>query len=491
MILEMKEISKSFVGVKALEDVNFSLEKGEAHALLGENGAGKSTLMKILAGIYLPDKGEVVLKGNSVSIISPSISQQLGISIIHQELNLIPYLTVAENIFLGREPKRFGLVDYKKMVKQTVALLSQFGLELDPTVKVHTLSIGQQQVVEIAKSLSLNAEILIMDEPTAVLTEKETQNLFTIIQRLKNEGVSIIYISHRLNELKYFCDRITVLRDGKLVNTRPLKGLLEREIANLMVGRELKELYPDKLEGSTEDLLQVENFTSIPFFQNISFTLRKGEILGFAGLIGAGRSELASAIFGALKPNSGKLTYKNKHVSFTKPKAAVKEGFGFATEDRKQTGLVLEASISQNMTLPILDKISKWSLVQKRKEKVLVSQKIHELGIKIYDINQPVKHLSGGNQQKVVIAKWLLAGTELFILDEPTRGIDIGAKAEIYSLIHNLAKSGKGVIVISSELPELLGLCSRIIVMNKGTIAGELKHNEATEEAIMALATGV
>ncbi|PZE20083.1 sugar ABC transporter ATP-binding protein [Paenibacillus xerothermodurans] len=487
----MKAVSKTFYGVKALDTVDFSLEAGEVHALLGENGAGKSTLMKIIAGIYQPDNGEITLKGRPVHIASPAVSQRLGIAIIHQELNLNPYMTVAENIFMGREPRKLGFVDFKKMEADTVRLLEQLGLMIDPRAKVASLSIGEQQIVEIAKALSINAEILIMDEPTAVLTDRESDKLFALIHRLKNRGVAIIYISHRLSELKLICDRMTVLRDGKHVITRPFDGITEREIANLMVGRELKELYPDKPSKFGENILQVEDLTCEPYFRNISFSLKQGEILGFAGLIGAGRTELASALFGDKRIQSGTVYYKGSRLHVKSPIDAVRYGLGFATEDRKQSGLLLDMSVTQNTTLPSLAGISRFGFIRRKMENRLVREKVTELKIKANQVDRAVKHLSGGNQQKVVLAKWLVAETELFFLDEPTRGIDVGARREIYNLISELAAQGKGIIVISSELPELLGLCNRIIVMHQGRVTGELDHTESTEEKIMALAAGV
>jgi ABC-type sugar transport system ATPase subunit len=491
LILEMKAISKVFYGVKALDDVHFDLQKGEVHALLGENGAGKSTLMKILAGIHQPEEGEVLLHGKAIHIASPSASQRLGISIIHQELNLNPYMTVAENIFMGREPRRLGFVDFSRMEKETVALLDQLGLEINPKERVASLSIGEQQIVEIAKALSLRSEILIMDEPTAVLTERESDKLFKLIDRLKRQGVAIIYISHRLNELKHFCDRMTVLRDGKHVTTRVFGDITEREIANLMVGRELKELFPEKPAEFGQDLLRVDGLTCEPYFRDISFSLRKGEILGFSGLIGAGRTEMASAIFGDKRIQAGTIQYQGKPFKARSPSEAVRSGLGFATEDRKQSGLLLEMSVAQNTTLPSLKRISRFGFIRRSVERDVVNRKVQELKIKVNEIDRPVKHLSGGNQQKVVLAKWLVAETELFFLDEPTRGIDVGARREIYNLISDLAHAGKGVIVISSELPELLGLCNRIIVMHQGQVTGVLDHTEASEEKIMALAAGV
>ncbi|MFF2481450.1 sugar ABC transporter ATP-binding protein [Paenibacillus sp. NPDC058071] len=492
MVLEMRNISKSFFNVKALQAVDLDLRKGEVHALVGENGAGKSTLMKILAGIYQPDEGEIWLNGELVALSSPTVSQRHGISIIHQELNLIPYMTVAENIFLGRERKRLGLFsNIGEMIRETEKLIARFELDLNPRALVSSLSIGERQIVEIAKAISMNAEILIMDEPTAVLEEREAQKLFDLIQQFKSEGVSIIYISHRLNELKRFCDRITVLRDGGYVCTSPIEGLSEKEIANLMVGRELNDLYPAVREQFGEELLRVEGLTRRPSFEDVSFSVRRGEIIGFAGLIGAGRTELAHTLFGDWKPDSGIVYWKGKPVSFRQPAEAVKAGIGFATEDRKDTGLFLNMSVSQNVSVTCPDKISRWSFLRKQSESRLVQQNVEQLRVKAPKLNRPVKNLSGGNQQKVVLAKWLAAESELFILDEPTRGIDVGAKGEIYELISQLAAQGKAVIVISSELPELLGLCNRILVMHHGRIKGELDHSVANEQNVMALAAGV
>ncbi|WP_239618324.1 sugar ABC transporter ATP-binding protein [Cohnella mopanensis] len=492
MILEMKGITKTFYGVKALQDVSFELRKGEVHALVGENGAGKSTLMKVLAGIHVPDKGAIELKGKAVHIGSPHLSQKLGISIIHQELNLVPHMSVAENIFLGREQKVAGLFsNFKGMIGQTKQLLDQFGLKLNPSEPIYNLSIGERQIVEIAKALSMKSEIMIMDEPTAVLEESEANQLFTLIRRFKEQGVSIIYISHRLHELKGICDRITVLRDGQNVTTRSLEGLAERDIANLMVGRELKEMYPARPERFGDELLKVEGLTLAPHFEDIHFHVKRGEIIGFAGLIGAGRTELMRTLFGDWKAQSGTVVWKGEPIRIRNPLDAVKLGFGFATEDRKGSGLLMEMNVAQNMTLSNPAKVSRWNLIRRKSEIKVVRDKIQELNIKAKALNGPVKNLSGGNQQKVVIAKWLVSDSELFIMDEPTRGIDVGARSEIYNLIVRFATEGKAVIVISSELPELLGLCNRIYVMHRGRLKGEIHESDANEQNIMAMATGL
>ncbi|BFT74517.1 sugar ABC transporter ATP-binding protein [Paenibacillus sp. P36] len=491
-MLVMKNISKAFNGMNALANVNLVLKRGEVLALVGENGAGKSTLMKILAGIHEPDEGEILLDGKQVKIHSPTSSQKLGIGIIHQELNLISHMTVAENVFLGREPRKLGIfTDKENMVAETRQLLESFHLDLDPNAKIHSLSIGQQQIVEIVKALSLDASILIMDEPTAVLEERESARLFELIRKFKERGTSIIYISHRLNELRLFCDTVTVMRDGQHVTTLPMSELTERSIANLMVGRELNELFPSKASKFGEEVLKVENLSLKPYFDNVNFSIRKGEVVGFSGLVGAGRTELARTLFGDWKPDTGRVYWKGKQVHLRNPVDAVALGFGFATEDRKQSGLFLDMSIAQNITIAVPKKVSKWQVINRKTEDQTVDRKVKELNIKVNKVTQPVKSLSGGNQQKVVIAKWLATDCELFILDEPTRGIDVGAKSEIYHLISQFAAEGKAVIVISSELPELLGLCNRILVMHRGTIHGELDHTEANEQKIMALAAGI
>lgn len=491
-MLAMKGITKQFYGVKALEDVSFELRKGEVHALVGENGAGKSTLMKVLAGIYSPDEGTIELNGRTIQIGSPQQSQKHGFAIIHQELNLVPYMSVAENIFLGRERRTAGVFsNFRAMVEETRRLLDQFGLALDPEAKVSTLSIGEMQIVEIVKALSVNSEVLIMDEPTAVLEEREAGRLFELIRRFKAQGVSIVYISHRLHELKGICDRITVLRDGRNVVTRELEGLTERDISNLLVGRELKDMYPARLSRFGEELLKVEGLTLAPHFENISFSIRSGEIVGFAGLIGAGRTELMRTLFGDWQAQRGTVEWKGKPVAIRNPLDAVRLGFGFATEDRKGSGLLLEMNAAHNMTLASPAKISRWQLIRRKSESEIVGDKIRELNIKAKSLNGPVKHLSGGNQQKVVIAKWLVSDTELFIMDEPTRGIDVGARSEIYNLIVRFASEGKAVIVVSSELQELLGICNRIYVMHHGTLRGELAAEDANEQNIMAMATGL
>ncbi len=488
----MKDVSKSFLGVKALHKVRFDLKKGEVHALVGENGAGKSTLMKIIAGIHQPDEGEILLHGKPVALSSPTVSQRHGIAIIHQELNLVPGMSVAENIFLGREPKKRGVFsDFKFMVSETRKLLERFELILDPKATVGKLSIGEQQIVEIAKAMSMNAEVLIMDEPTAVLEERESRKLFELIQQFKSKGVSIVYISHRLNELKGFCDRLTVLRDGHYVNTLPMDGLSERDIANMMVGRELSDLYPARRRQPGEEILRVEQLTLKSHFQDVSFSVRRGEIVGFAGLIGAGRTELARTVFGDWQPERGQIYWKGRKADFRDPLSAVSAGIALATEDRKQSGLFLEMSVTNNISVTTPRKISKWNFVRRHAENRLVAEFIGKLNVKVKKPSRPVKHLSGGNQQKVVLAKWMAAESELFILDEPTRGIDVGAKREIYERIAELAEEGKGIIVISSELPELLGLCDRIIVMHHGKITGELDHAAANEQNVMALATGL
>jgi ABC-type sugar transport system ATPase subunit len=415
VILEMQGISKAFNGVQALQNVKLQLREGEALALVGENGAGKSTLMNILAGIHEADEGEILINGKHVKISSPLASQKMGIGIIHQELHLIPHMTIAENVFLGRESRKMGLfADRKQIVEKTQQLLQSFHLNLDPNARIHTLSIGEQQIVEIVKALSLNAKILIMDEPTAVLEERESQQLFELIRKFKARGTAIVYISHRLSELKLFCDHITILRDGQYVTTQPMPGLNEHEIANLMVGRELSELYPVKSSEFGEVILKVKQLTRAPFFNNVSFDVRKGEVIGFSGLVGAGRTELARTLFGDWQPHSGKIFWKGQKIAWRSPIDAVEAGIGFATEDRKQTGLFLDMSLKHNVTMTNPRKISKWQFIRAQSENALVEQKLKELKIKAKHITQPVKSLSGGNQQKIVIAKWLPIASSLF-----------------------------------------------------------------------------
>lgn len=492
-ILEMRNIRKEFPGVLALDNACIEVKKGEVHILTGENGAGKSTLMKILAGAYKKDSGEIILRGKRVEILSPKHAQDLGISMIYQELNLVPYLTVAENIFLGREPvsqKAPFQIDWQQMYKKTKYVLESLHIDINPMAIVKELGIAKQQMVEIAKALSLNSDIIIMDEPTAALTKQEIENLFEIIKRIKNEGVSIIYISHRLEEYAEIGDRVTVMRDGKTIATLNVKDTNIEELIRLMVGRELKEKYPKISILIGEEIFKVKNLERKGVLKNISFSVREGEIVGIAGLVGAGRTELARAIFGADKIDKGEIYVEGKKVNISKPKDAINCGIALVPEDRKGQGLVLSMSVAHNITLATLDKFAGFQKINLSKELATVKEFIQKLKVKTPHYNQKVMYLSGGNQQKVVLAKWLLANSKVFILDEPTRGIDVGGKLEVYLLINELAKNGAGVILISSELPEILGMCDRILVMCRGEIVAELSREEATQEKILYYATG-
>ncbi|MCB0212759.1 MAG: sugar ABC transporter ATP-binding protein [Anaerolineae bacterium] len=493
VLVKMEGIEKWFPGVHALNNCRFELRAGEVHALIGENGAGKSTLMKILSGIYDKDEGTILYKGKEVTIPGPLAAQKLGISIIHQELNLMPHLTIAENIFIGREPRTgFNLLpDDKQINKQTQVVLDRMRLKLNPRTKVGNLSVAQQQMVEIAKSLSFNANVLIMDEPTAALTEAEIEELFKFVNELRENGVGIVYISHRLEELKQISDRITVMRDGCYVDTLNTQEATIDQIISLMVGRTIYESAPEVPETqSTENVLEVKNLNRGTSLKDINFTLKKGEILGFAGLMGAGRTEVARAIFGADAIDSGEIYINSKPVRISSPKDAVAHGIGYLSEDRKRYGLAVNSDVETNIVLASFSKFFRmigWIDTKATKEAALHHKQ--SLNIKTPTIQQKVKNLSGGNQQKVVIGKWLTADTDILIFDEPTRGIDVGAKSEIYKLLNELTQQGKSIIMISSELPEILRMSHRVVVMCEGRITGELPIAEATQEKIMKFAT--
>jgi ribose transport system ATP-binding protein len=492
-ILKMENICKSFPGVNALVNVNFELKKGEVHALLGENGAGKSTLMKVLTGVYQKDSGKIFLNDEEVNILNPKDAQKLGISIIHQELNLLPHLTVAENILIGREPMNKDIqfiTDDKKLNNDAKQVLTLLGLNnIDPTTKVKNLSVAMQQMVEIAKALSVNAQILIMDEPTAALTETEINELFKIIKQLKQRGVSIVYISHRMEELNYICDRVTVMRDGQSIKTMNFNETNTEELIRLMVGRKLSEQFPKITCIRGEKILEVKNLTRKDILKNISFSLYKGEILGIAGLMGAGRTELARSIFGADKFDSGKIFIEGKQVTINSPYDAIMNGIAYVSEDRKRDGLLLNLPLCENVTLASLNAITNRGFISVKKEKDVTKSYIKSLDIKTPSVEQKVKYLSGGNQQKVVLAKWLcVKELKVVIFDEPTRGIDVGAKVEVYNLMNQLLQKNIGVIMISSELPEILGMSDRILVMREGEITAEFKREEATQERILSYA---
>jgi len=491
----MRHITKTYPGVRALDNVDFEVAKGEVHALVGENGAGKSTLMKILAGAQPMDSGEILLDGAPVHITSPQKAMDLGISIIYQEFNLVPYLNAAENIFLGREPKGAlpGFINFPVMYAEAQKVIDQLGVRLNVRTPVNRLSIAQQQMVEVAKATSRKASIIAMDEPSATLTEHELESLFDLIRSLKAKGVSIIYISHRLEEIFQIADQVTVLRDGHLVGTNPVAETDRNEIIHMMVGRELKESAAadqKQAAGISAPALTVKNLTRKGVIEDISFTVHRGEVLGVAGLVGAGRTELARAIFGADPIDSGEIWLNGHRVEIRSPRDAIRRGIGLVTEDRKALGLILGMVVRENVSLANLDAVTRVGFVNRREERRVAQRFIQELAIKTPSVEQQVQNLSGGTQQKVVLAKWLFTQSKVLIFDEPTRGIDVGSKVEIYQLMNRLAANGVAIIMISSELPEILGMSDRILVMHEGRISGELSRKDATQEKIMWLATG-
>jgi ribose transport system ATP-binding protein len=490
-VLEMRHIRKTFPGVVALDDVAFDLRRGEVHILLGENGAGKSTLMKILSGAYQKSAGQIILDGVEVEIKNPKHAQTLGISIIYQEFNLIPHLSIGENILLGREPKRLpGMIDQRAIFHNAKHALSELGLSIDPRKLIKELRVAEQQMVEVAKALSLYARILIMDEPTAALTEHEIKELFTTIRNLKEQDVAIVYISHRLEELFEIGDRVTVLRDGRSVGTYDVRESNKSDLIRLMVNRELTDLFPKERAERGSEVLRVQGLSTQDGLKDVSFSLHKGEILGIAGLLGAGRTELARAIFGVDQITSGTIYVNGVPRRIDSPRAAINSGIGFLTEDRKSQGLILPLSVAKNLCLPSEDKFSTWGFVDTKKERWAASRYVKELRIKTPSLDQKVVFLSGGNQQKVVLSKWLCCESEVFIFDEPTRGVDVGAKAEIYQLMNKLTASGVAIIMISSEMLEVLGMSDRILVMRGGRITGEFNTDEATQEKILQCALG-
>lgn len=491
-IVEMKNIHKSFFNVQVLKGVDFDLVPGEIHALMGENGAGKSTLMKILTGIHKSNSGEIHYKGNLTEYHSPKEAEKAGIAVIHQELNIIPYLTVAENMFLGKELRRqpFGILKTKEMNEKTREYLNRLGIDLDPQKEAGDLSVGQQQMIEIARAIAADTEVLIMDEPTAALTDREIETLFTVMNQLRKEGVAIIYISHRMEEIFRMCDRITVLRDGQSIGTKVTSETDFEEIVKMMVGRELGERFPERTAEIGEDRFVVKDLSLEGLFQNISFNVRKGEILGVAGLMGAGRTEIMETIFGARKKTGGRIYMDGKELNIRKPHHAIEAGIGFITEDRKDEGLVLGLTVRENLAIPNLKKLSKSAVIVKQKEKQWTEEMIQKLRIKTSGPEQEVKSLSGGNQQKVVFGKWLGIEPKLLILDEPTRGVDVGAKKEIYSIMNELTEKGFSIIMVSSELPEILGMSDRVMVIHEGKLTAILDKKEASQEKIMEAATG-
>jgi ribose transport system ATP-binding protein len=498
-MLEIKAIGKSFPGVRALRGVSFDVARAEVHALVGENGAGKSTLMKILSGVYTDYEGELLLEGRRLELQSPRDAQRHGIATIHQELNLIPELTIAENIFLGREPRTsVGMLDTGRMAREARALLERLNLPIPPDRAVKGLRVGEQQLVEVAKALSLDARLLILDEPTSALSQTEIERLFAVIADLKRHGVTMIYISHKLDEIFRIGDRVTVLRDGEHIATLPIDQTDERDLIRMMVGRSLSDLFPKEVAAIGDEAVRVDGLSLLPdgrrggpVLHDVSFALRRGEILGVAGLMGAGRTELLETLFGVYPPRRvrGRIVLGGRERRIASPQEAIGAGLAFVTEDRKTQSLIMKLSVGHNMTLAALPAFLAFNVVRVRDERAAVRRSIKQLGIKTPSPAVEVDKLSGGNQQKVALAKCLLTRPRVLLLDEPTRGIDVGAKAEIYALISRLAQDGTGIVMVSSELPELLGMCDRVIVLCEGRLTAELTRTQATQERIMEAAT--
>lgn len=489
-IVELEHVTKSFPGVMALDDVGFNLKSGEVLALLGENGAGKSTLMKILSGVYSKDSGVIKIFGQTVEDLNPKKAQDLGVAIIHQELNMCAHLTVAQNIFLGREVTKSGILSTKKMNREAKRILDNLNIDIDPETVVGDLAVSKQQMVEIAKALSVNAKVLIMDEPTSALTSKEIKDLFTIIKKLRNEGCGIVYISHRLEELEHIVDRVTILRDGKFIISMDKEETTLPQIISFMVGREIKEKFPRVSCEKGEKILEVKNLNAGRMVRNINLDLYAGEIVGIAGLMGAGRTETTRAIFGIDPKDSGEIFLDGKIVKIEQPVDSIKVGIVLVPEDRKRDGLCTKLSIRDNIALPNLDVLcNKAGVVNKKKEKEMTSKAVKGLKIKLPNAEVDAGSLSGGNQQKVVIGRWLVRNSRVVIFDEPTRGIDVAAKVEIYNLMNDLKQQGIGVLFVSSEMPEVMGISDRIIVMCDGRITGELKTEESTQDEILQYAT--
>ena len=485
-ILTLKNITKEFPGVKALDDVTINIERGTIHGLVGENGAGKSTLIKVLAGIYQPNKGEIILDGKPCRFNSPIEARRAGISVVHQEIKLAEPLSVAENMFLGNVQLKNGLVDWKGMRRRAREIVEDLGMDTDINAQVSSLTVAKKQIVEIMHAINNNSRILIMDEPSAVLTDRELEVMFRIVKQLRDKGITIIYISHRLDEIFGLCSNVSVLRDGRHIDTIPVASIDRQGLINMMVGREMGQEYPKEVGNVGGTILEVKNL-SRGILQDISFEVKSGEVFGISGLVGAGRTELARAILGIDKPESGEVYVRGKKVHYRTFADAIRDGLGLIPEDRKLQGLVQIMSVKRNTTLVNMKRVLRAGVISSSLEEKLSKEYADKLHVVTPSMETEVQYLSGGNQQKVVIAKWLFQNSEILFLDEPTRGIDVGAKVEIYRLINRMAKEGKTIIMISSEMPELLGLCDRIMVMHEGHKMGELNAAEATQEKIMAL----
>jgi ribose transport system ATP-binding protein len=487
----MQGITKIFPGVQALTEVDFDLRPGEVHALLGENGAGKSTLMRILFGVHQKDAGHIKMHGQEVSIRNPHHAQQLGIAMVHQELNLVASMNAAQNIVLGREQRRIGVLNWPAIYNEAKEQLARLGVELDLRVPVRYLSVAQQQMVEIAKALSWKAKVLVMDEPTSALTQHEIDQLFQLLKRLTSQGVGIVFISHRMEEINALADRVTVLRDGRKVGGWPVGEVNMAQLIQAMVGRNVNQLFPKDQAERAAEALRVEGLQRRGILYNISLSAYQGEILGIAGLVGSGRTELARAIFGADPIDAGKISIKGQPVSIRSPQQAIRHGLGFLTEDRKTQGLVLAMTLESNLALTVYDLLTRMAVIRQDKRRQLANDYIERLKIRPPQADRQARYFSGGNQQKVVLGKWLARKTDILIFDEPTRGIDVGAKAEVHQLMNDLARAGKSVVMISSELPEILNMSDRIVVMREGRLVAELSRQEATQELVMEYATGV
>lgn len=491
--LQMEGISKSFPGVKALDNINLNVSRGEVLALMGENGAGKSTLMKILSGVYIKDEGKILIDGKEVEIKNIKEAEKLGISIIHQELSVLPNLTVAENIFLSNEltDKVTMKLNRKTMNEQCRKYLDQIGCNVNPNDRVSNISIGEMQMLEIAKAVSKNTNLIVMDEPTTALTDTETEKLFEVIEKLKKKNMAIIYISHRLDEIFRICDRVNVLRDGKYVGEKKVSDITKDDLITMMVGRKMEDQYPYLEPKEVKTVLKLKNICMNGVLKNINLEIRSGEILGLSGLMGAGRSETAKVIFGEYKKTSGTIEINGKEVKINSTRDAIENGIAYLSEDRKKEGLILPLSVKDNMTLVSLDQFErKNKSINKKHEEETVEAFIKRLSIKTPSSKQLIKNLSGGNQQKVIIAKWLMQSPKILIIDEPTKGIDVGAKKEIYEVLNDLKKYGTAVVMISSDMPEIIGISDRVVVMHEGSIAGEIQRKDLTQEKIMKLAVG-
>jgi ribose transport system ATP-binding protein len=491
VLVRMTGIQKRFPGVHALDGASFELRRGEVHALVGENGAGKSSMMKVLAGVYEPDAGTLELRGRPVRMNGPASALGHGISMIHQELNLVPHLSVAQNVFMGREPRRArAFLDDRALNTAAAQLFARLHLDLDPRERTADLTVAKQQMVEIAKALSVQADVLIMDEPTATLTDTEIAELFRIIRGLRERGVGVVHISHRLEELRQISDRITVMRDGRTIRTLATAQARLPEVISLMVGREVYDATPELPDAPpSEVLLEVRGLAAGRMVKDVSFTLHRGEILGVAGLVGAGRTEMARAVFGADRATAGRITIKGREAVPASPSDAVRRGLAYLSEDRKRYGVAVDMDVESNVVMASMRRFTRLGWIDARATRRAAGEQVRTLGIKTPRLGQRVRHLSGGNQQKVVLAKWLTADCDVLIVDEPTRGIDVGARSEIYGLLNRLAQQGKGIVMISSDLPEILRMSHRVLVMCEGRVTGELTAAEATQERIMTLAT--